>query len=344
MSFSGWRDARGLAMLLSVLVLVGCDSEPSSASAAAETPTVAVFEVEAVNIETRRNWLGTLMPLQVLAVTAPESGRISDLLVSDGERVERGQELAFIDGPEFGARRDVLRARRAALAEDLQRWQRLAEADAAGPGEVEAARLRLLEIEEALAELEQRDEAARLTAPVSGRVIELAVREGSRTERGELLMRVEADDSLGLRLILPAAEIDYLAEPEKLSFGPHDLEAATVVTYQRDGLPRGFLAADIRLRGELAQWPRELTVGYAAEEAALIVPWTAVARDGDRHWVARVSGEPPQIERVDVVTGRGRADGIEIIEGLERNDRIVRHEPRAFADGQSVQIAESGRD
>ncbi len=333
--------------LFAGLSLIGCQGDDTS-SGATSLPEVAVVEVRPVVIETRRNWAGTLQPMQVLAVSASESGEIVELLIDDGEPVERGQPLARIDGPELSARRQVLRQRRDTVAEDLERWKRLAAVDAAGAGEVEAARLRLLEVEETLAELEEREKAAELRAPATGRVVGLDVATGSRVERGDVLMRVESVDSLGVRLVLPAAEAAYLEHSDRLRLeertGNGELTVARIVTYRADELPRGFVAADLRVEGERVAWPRDVVLRYVDEDEGLVVPWTAVARDDDHHWVARVVGDPAEIERVEVSTGRGRADGIEIVEGLTAGDRILRHEPRAHQAGQRVRVRSTGQD
>lgn len=332
-----WQPWRWSLLLTGLVLLGGCASD-EPAGTESQPPTVAVFEVEYQEIETRRNWVGTLNPLQVLHVVAPEAGRVTDLKVQDGQRVERDQPLVRIDGTELSARHAVLRERREAVAEDLARWQRLAAADAAGSGEVEAARLRLLEVDEALAEVEQRMQATELSAPASGRVVGLSVREGSSSERGDLLLRIEPEDRLGLRLTVPASETRYFRDLERLRFdNGAELSAREVVTHQHDDLPRGFVAVDVVVSGEALDWPSELTLSYVATDNVLLVPWTAVARDEDRHWVAKLAGDPAEIRRTEVRTGRGRADGIEIIEGLSAGDRIVRHEPRAIGDGQTVQ-------
>ncbi|MCC5807001.1 MAG: efflux RND transporter periplasmic adaptor subunit [Opitutales bacterium] len=332
----------GVVLPAALIILTGCGgatAEPSGGSA----PRVDVIDVGVEKITTERGWAGILRPLRSVGVSAPEAGTIAELFVAEGDLVERGDRLVRMDGPELGARREVLAQRRGSLADELARWERLAAAEAAGPGEVEAARLRLLEVEEALAELEARMRAADLRAPVSGRVIALMVPADATVGAGEPLMRIEDANTSGLQLRVPAAEARYFASADHLQLAMDDGEIIAIerLIVTEDTLAPGFVAVEVRVASPGPVAPVKARLRHIVERNALLVPWTAVAREDDHHWVAVVRGDPPVIERRRVEIGAGRANGVEVRAGLEAGERVLRFEPRSQPEGREVAVHQS---
>ncbi len=343
-SLRGWRPWMAV---LGLAAWAGCQEAPvDEGSRSDERPGVHVLELEPEPIELRRKWIGVLEPLKSVIVTAPEAGLISELAVADGERVSRDTLLVRMEGPELSARLEVLRQREASRREELARWERLAEADAAGPSEVEEARLRLLEVGEALAELEARLQAVVLRSPVSGKISGVSAAPGTRVAGGDILLRIDDEKSLGVRLRVPARERRYLEDFERLTLldeAGNEGRVRRVVAVHDETAARGFVTVELWVETVDAEWPSETTFFYAREREGLVVPWTAVAREDDYNWVALVTGEPSRIERRKVSLGSALAHGIEVAEGLEPGDRILRFEPRSQPEGREVAVHDNPR-
>ena len=329
----------GVAVLTVVTFLTGCNRTPDETSSEV-IPRVDVFETAFEKISTERVWAGVLRPLRSVGVGAPEGGTIEELFVAEGELVERGDRLLRMDGPELSARLEVLQQRRRSLADDLARWERLATAEAAGPGEVETARLRLLEAEEALAELEARMRAVDLRAPVAGRVIALMVSADASVAAGEPLMRIEDANTRGLQLRVPASEARYFTSLDRLFLSEDSGENLVIdrIIMTEDPEAPGFVLVEIRVTSPGSLDPVEARLRHITEQDALLVPWTAVAREGDHHWVAVVQGDPLSIERRRVEIGLGRANGVVVREGLEAGEYVLRFEPRSQPEGRRVAL------
>ncbi len=339
----GWvRMRRGVRRALcfaAVAGLIGC-GESGTVSSEAEKPRVEVVTLEAQTISIERTWPGMIVSLNRLSVAAPGRGVITGLFVEDGDVVEKGDSILRIEDSEAEARRAVLGERRDALAEDLARWERLAGAQAAGPGEVEAARLRLLEVEEALAAHEARRRLGEITASAHGRVTGLAMAVGNRVGEGELLMRIEDSGAVGIRFVVPAVETKYFADRDRLDVVDAEGESILIkrlVSVEHETLSE-YVTVNVWLDGTDIPFPGDAEVVYREEREAIVAPWTAVARDGEAHWVAVVTGDPTVIERRRVVLGSGRADGVEVRSGLEAGDRILRFEPRSQPEGREVAV------
>jgi multidrug efflux system membrane fusion protein len=289
---------------------------------------------ETIAIE--RQWHGRLEPLRTHPVQAPRAGRIAEVAVRDGDTVRAGQLLLKMEAPELDARRGVLAERLDFLEAELERWRALAATGAAGSAEVSAAELRVLEVRDETGQLDSFTEAYSVRAPASGVVSGMAVNPGANATTGQVLLRVEDAGAVGIRLIVPALETAFLETTASLTLQDDrdDLFPIERVVLTSDPHP-AFVRADLYVRG--ARGHRAATVRYRASEEVITVPWTAVANDGELHWVAAiVAGEPDRVERRPVELGRAHAGGIEVRSGLSPGDRVVRYEPRSIPEGRAV--------
>ncbi len=337
---------RVLLLILVMLLLTACGrgsvSTPTGTSGASETARVQVVTLEPMEFEVRRYWSGQLQPLRSRVLNAPRNGEVDFLAVREGDRVNRGELLVGIASAEIEARRPVLENRQARLAEQLQRWERMVEREAAGQADVTEALIRMLEVSEALAELEATLETLSVRAPVSGWVNATFVERGSKVAEGQSLMALDDDDALGVRLVVPARDTAFLAATEHLHFESDADESLVLdrIVYG-DSDRRGFAVVDLYLAGAADNRRMHVDVVYERREEALVVPWTAVARTGGATWVARVSSDDPaRIERREVSLGRAHEAGVEVVDGLSAGDRVVRYEPRAHPEGAQVVASE----
>jgi membrane fusion protein, multidrug efflux system len=305
---------------------------------------VEVWTVTQEPLRVQRSWTGLIEPLRVLLVQAPRAGVVETLLAQPGDRVEQGKVLVEMAGPDLRARAAGLEARLRILDEELEQWEQLARDDAAGPGEVNAARLRQLEVADLLAEMEAAIEAYRVRAPVTGLLMEVLVDASSYVSEGQVLAQVADLQAMGLRLLLPARERRYLEQRDRLTLRGEEnafIEIDRIIYH--GNAPPGFLTANLYLRDGQELVPQEATLSYAATQPAILVPWTAVASDPDRHWVGLVLPGSHQVERRRVLIGRAHPAGVEITDGLHAGDRVIRYQPRSHPEGRPVQPQETGR-
>jgi len=349
----------GLALGVSwALALGGCGQEAGApASAPARGTPVAVWVVESSGVADERNWSGALAPLRIHPFTATVDGRVVSLPVQDGDEVGAGTLLLRLEDAELEARRVVLGDRQERLEEELARWRELAAAGAAGPGEVTAAELRLFDARESLAALEAGRGELGLRSGTRGRVVSLAVGLGARVTPGQLLLAVEEADAYGVRLRLPASELHRFGDPERLEVELEDgsrFPVARVVP--GPDLQEGFVQVDVypgasAEDGSTAPPVRQAAVvRYRHQETGIVIPWTSVASDDARTWVALAVPLAPeagetgeagtsgyQVERREVELGRARQAGVEVLRGVEAGDRVIRYEPRSHPEGRRVE-------
>ena len=151
--------------------------------------------VEAVSALGRLEPAGDVRKLAAPMTDFGGSPRLSELLVEEGDRVERGQLLArFDNGPTLQAERRLLGSRIAnltsqvtVLQRDINRYRQLARDGATSAADLEARELKLIELKgnllEAQNQLIKTDTDlvnTELRAPISGTVLRLQARVGER--------------------------------------------------------------------------------------------------------------------------------------------------------------------
>ena len=335
-----------LCIALPGLLWACSDDEPAASESMddSQAPQVEVATIDTHSIDDDRRWNAALKPLQSIALDAPVDGTISELRVREGERFSRGDTLARIVDPAATARRDVLQRRHDHLEEEYQRWRELAEADAAGPSETKEAELRLLEVEELLAAVEADLGKQTLRAPADGRVTTLEARQHAQLNQGQPIATLETDDAFAVQLSIPTADTHYFADPAALELTDDQDRALSVdrITFADDPHPH-FSAVRLHIADVDDARHRPVHITYRDHQEVALIPWTAVFTDDEEPRASLVTGDPPTVEYRSLELGRAHTRGIEIVDGLQAGDQVLRYEPRSHADGSTVDPLETER-
>lgn len=261
----------------------------------------------------------------VAVVTARASGYIDKLYVrAPLDPVRSGQPLAEILAPDWVAAQEEYLALRATRAPDAEAMQRAAR-----------QRLMVLGMPEEVIRAVERDGKTHprvvLTAPVSGVIGELSVREGMTAMMGTPLFRIN-----GLATVWVNAEVP---EGQAALVKPANAVAARVTAYPGEVF-KGRVAAllpevnaatrTLKARIELANPKGLLNPGMfatvdltsATTQEALLVPTEALIQTGKRH-VVILARDGGKFQPVEVEPGI-EVDGMtEIRKGLEAGQKVV---------------------
>jgi RND family efflux transporter MFP subunit len=276
-------------------------------------------------------------------------GTVAELKVDEGVHVEPGEVLAVVVDPKIALRIKAVDAQISALESrletaraDYERAQQLA-----ARGVVAQARLDQLktafdsatnDLKAARAErsvIERQAEEGQVLAPAAGRVLNVAVTEGSVMMVGETLATIAANEYL-LRLELPERHARFMEKGDPVRIGARGLNGdATIVGEGRivqvyPELQNGRVVADAEASGlgdyfvgERAQ----IWISVGKRETFVIPADYLFRRHGlDYVKVASADGTP-----LDLVVQPGlpvaEKDGskrIEILSGLKAGDELVR--------------------
>ena len=257
-----------------------------------------------------------------VAVQTRVAGYVERLAVrAQMEQVRKGQALATIFAPDWlGPQNELLALKRAGVSQDL----------------VDAARerMRAMSIPDSL--IRQSEEAGTaqarftLTAPVSGVVAELGVREGVAVTPGMTLFRIAGLEKVWAVAEVPEAQVVRLSRGQKVKAV---LQADASQSFEgelKEILPQvSANTRTVQARFEVDNKGGRLTPGMllrlqvaGPSSSRLVVPSEAVIRTGKRA-VVLVRKENGSFESRDVAIGQETGDDIEVTQGLNEGEQVV---------------------
>ncbi len=302
------------------------------------------------------------------ATVAPSAaGRIAELLVTEGQVVDKGAVLAIIDDPnlaanlgEADAQVSTARAAEAASAKAAERAQRHLDEGIAPRRDVEDADAKAAqataELRAALAKRElattQRDRS-RVKAPIAGTVVRLFRRAGEHVDGTPQTPIVEVADPAHpeLRADAPAADVVRLVPG---LFASIRLDAARgqtlpgrVVAVSPSVDPTtslGWVRVALDVPRDSALVPRLGLAGQAevlvgARTGLVAVPVAALRRGAEGHAEVLVCAKEKDesVAKVVAVTLAGRAGGVILVsDGVEAGTAVVVDHVLNLADGARI--------
>jgi RND family efflux transporter MFP subunit len=335
------------------------------------------------------DYMATLEALQQVKLAAVSSGRIQQRLVREGQLVQRGQVLLRLRERERSAdvaqaQADVAR-RQAELAEgaakltrdksNFERYIYLNTQGASSAQELDSYRTQYLAQQASVRASQDSVKAGRaaleaarsrlsdktVSAPISGQLSDLRVKEGDVVKEGDPFTSIVRNDRLLTRIAIPAVDASririglpvWLLDPSNgkelargsISFVDPDVNPTTqgVLAKAEFLNSNGALRSGLRVRTQ---------VGFAAREQ-LAVPFSAVSQTAGQSFVyvqgvardlpaevrARSKGikdqDPVAVKR-PVRLGPLQGNCYPVLDGLLRGDRLITSNLLSLRNGTAV--------
>ena len=333
------QNFRWFGLSCAVLGLASCGNEDESTpqSEAKQAPRIEVVEVTTEPMITKRTWQGTLEPLRIYEIMAPENGRVAAFRLDVGDEVESGDVVVEMRFPDADARREGLAERVEQLETEKQRLSNLAESRAVSDAEVAVARISLLQAQAELRGIEALLAEGMIRAPAKGWVLETAAVAGSSVVEGAVLARMADASSLGVRFQVPNTEIHYFGELSKLQAedGAGNTHAIKRIIRHGESGPN-VTRVELWLVAKMHRTVGAVSVKYESSRDALCIPWSAVATDDDRSWVGFLDDDN-RIKRRDISLGETSGTLVEVLDGLQEGDTVVLYQPRSHGNGSQIE-------
>lgn len=334
--------APGLSLLAACS---GSSSNPSTAAPARDT--AAVFLLKTDTVKKSVDLPGELQPHLQTDLYAKVQGYVRDMKVDIGDRVHKGQTLAIIEAPEVNTQvtqsQAALASARAKYTASADKYHRLYQASQSpSPGIVAPVDLvtahDLMEADSAAYEaVSQQSKAYKevsgylyLTAPFDGVIIARKADPGALVSANSMLLTVQDNNILRLRVAVPEAYVAAATGRRDLSF------AVDAYPEQRftGTLTRKTESIDPVTRTELWEYdvdnrPHLLKAGafvYARlnlerNAPSFVLPPGSIATTLERKFVIRVHDGKAQW--VDVRQGMTTDSGIEVFGDLHAGDTLL---------------------
>jgi membrane fusion protein, macrolide-specific efflux system len=265
---------------------------------AGDVPSYSEFNVERRTIERVILSTGEVKPRNRLEIKPAIAGRIEEVLIREGDKVTRGQRLAWMSSTERAALIDAARSRGEA---EVERWSSFYRPTA-------------------------------IISPIDGMVISRQVEPGQSFSTSDVLfvlsdkLAVKAlvdETDLALitigqeaRVILdafPQRQID--AQVEHIAFESKAVN--NVINYEIDVIP----AQEV----EFMRSGMTANINFLLEEAkdVLSIPVTAVVREGRERFILVPGTRKGSTQRVAITTGIDDGRFVEVTSGLEIDQTIL---------------------
>lgn len=333
----------------------------SAAPAAMEFLPGDLYTVEPRTVEHTLPLTGTLSPVTEATLKAKVAGELIEVAAREGDAVRQGQVLARIDPTEVrarvAAREADVEAARAQLvwAQKNRAMQRAllekrfisqnAFDNVDSNYAVAAAKLRAAQAELVVARKSLGDSA--LAAPFAGVVAERFAKPGERIAVDAKVLSMVDLSRLELEAAVPAAEIGAVRIGQKLEFRVDGFgERPFVGRIERINPATAAGSRSINVYAVIDNPDGILRAGMFAQGAAslaqipdaLLIPASAVREQAGRAFVYAVVDA--RVARKPVKTGSPDASGlVQVFEGLQPGDRIVRNNLGTLREGASARVA-----
>ena len=318
-----------------VLLLIACQQGDDGGDASVEEEEMPPVPVETslpVRGDIVATYTGTA-PIEAFAeadVIAKVDGEVRELHVEEGDRVEKDQILATLDGDRLRLELSESQARLGKLQRDFQRNQELQEKGLISEGDFEKIQydLEALEASFNLASLEL--DYTQIRAPISGVISERYLKLGNTIKTGEPVFRVTSLDPLVAYMHVPEREFRQIAAGQPVYIEVDALTDASVVASVTRVSPivdpeTGTFKITIELDGTVegikpGMFGR-MNIVYDKHENALQVPRSAIIETASDTSVFVVEDEIGV--RKTVETGFSGNGMVEIISGLGDGENVI---------------------
>ncbi len=289
--------------------------------------------------------LGTVQSAESVNVTAKVQGIIRSIYFDDGETVTKGQEIAAIDAGEQTAQLNVELANLEQQRKDLDRTASLAKENHISQARVDEQTALLKRAEANVAAARVRAGDRLIVAPFPGVVGTRRISVGALVSPGTVVTTL--DD-------ISRVKLDF-AVPETFLASLHSGLAieATASAYAGETFKGAVAAVDNRIdpttrsvnvraeidNSDLRLRPGMLMVVDLLKDAreSLMVPEAALDPNSDKQYVVIVRADNTA-HRVEVKIGRRRTGFVEILDGVQEGDLVVREGLQDLNDGAKVEI------
>jgi membrane fusion protein (multidrug efflux system) len=346
------------ACLSGLLWLVACGGGDAGTQAL-RLPPVTVEPVRVQTLEDRIEATGELLAPERAEIAAEVPGRVTEILVAEGSRVEAGTVVLEID-PErrelevasVGAQLAEAKAALAEMQRDAERIRTLHGRNVASDSRLDQAETQLAlarsrqEAAEAALGVAQRAlRDASVTAPFAGFVAQRRVSRGEFVNAGQPLFELVALDPIEVELHLPEVDAGRvrLDQPLALTVAPWPGEVFhATLTYVSPTIdPR---SRTLRVKAQLANPDGRLRpglfaradLGVAQRPGVAMIPEESILQRADGAVAFRLLGD--RVERVHIETGVHRDGWVEVVKGLGPPDRVVVRGHADLSDGMAVAV------
>ena len=310
-----------------------------------EAVPVEIAELELGGIESVLGFSSNLEAQEQVKVFSQAKRLVTDLLVEEGDRVDKDQVLLRLQDEEQRSALAKAKSRLEKAEREFERQKRLFAQDLISEQVYNDANYELEQLQIAHEDAERELGYTEVRAPIAGTVTERMVNLGDQVQIGQHLFDIVDFDSIVALVYIPEKHLNELrpgltARLSAQITGGREYEG-NVERISPIVDPRsGTVKVTIDVGGQPGLRPGmyvDVDLVTATREDAVLVPKRALVYDNDQVFVYRVNGEN-RAERVFIEAALTDKYYIEPREGLVEGDRVVVAGQAGLKDGALVAL------
>jgi len=348
-----------IILILSLLILVGkiigkvehLKAEKRAATRQEVAVHVVTLTVKPVQLEERLKLPATVESYENLWVKSETSGQVTDILVREGQIVQKGQVLAKLDSRDYTTNLERIEANHRLVTIEYNRIAELFKRNIASASEVDRLEAQLKDLEAQLKAARLALERTRITAPITGRLNEIETKIGDWMSIDKPVAQILQIGEVKVTVGIPESDVSAVT----------DLKEADIIIEALDRLKlKGRILFLSRQPSDLARlYNLELIVdnpdgrilpGMFARveivkkriEDTIAVPLYTVISQDDENFVYLEKNNKAEKRRVEL----GILEGwmIQVKSGLNIGDKVIIVGHRQVDEGQAVQVIKNVTD
>ncbi|MFN2381049.1 MAG: efflux RND transporter periplasmic adaptor subunit [Guyparkeria sp.] len=313
-----------------------------------ERPATAVIASDAE----RQAWsdpleaLGTVRADESVTLSATVTEIIRAVHFEDGQRVAAGDLLVHLEDMEEQAQLAAAQARLVEQRNALERARGLAERNLGARAELEDARARVQQAQAEIEAAQARLAAHRVQAPFDGVVGLRDISPGMLVSPGAALVRLDKLDVVDVDFTVPSRHLGALSRGQTITAST-DAYPERRFTGKVTGIDNRIDPAtrSITLRARIdnddgALRPGQLmqTILERDRREVVAAPESVLLPQGEYQYVFVIDRDAMTVERREIGIGERREGWVEVTDGLEPGERLVRHGIQKVRDGDVVRV------
>lgn len=286
-----------------------------------------------------------------ILVPPQSAGIVKKIYVEKGDKVEKGQLLAELDGAIYESNIQELKTNLELAKTVFERQKRLWDKKIGSEIQYLQAKTNKESLEQRLATVEEQYKLTKIISPIAGTVDQVLIKEGEAAAAGFGAIRVVKLSDLKIKAVLSESYISAVKIGDVVDVNIPVLNKnlklrIDAVSQVIDPKNRTIGIEIIIPKSESEIKPNMLavlTINDYENQSALTVPMDIVQKTGEKMFLftaKKNENEKLEVEKRFVETGKYYNEKIEILNGIQENENIVVFGFQDLADGQIVQVGD----
>jgi RND family efflux transporter MFP subunit len=339
-------------LILAVLFIQACSESKanSESSISKKAIPVRVMQLEKQNWNAEIKASGSITSEDETILAFKTGGIISEILVSEGDYISKGQVLARLDLTEINASVNQAKLAHAKALRDYERVQRLKLEDAATLEQEENTRTGLDIATQQLQVAQFNLQHSEIRSAQNGYVLKKLANPGQISGPGTPVFQTTSSNSSAWKLRVGVSDREWAMIREgDIAYIHSDLlseekiQTRIIKKSRTADLRGGSFTVDLAIPSSLLKKAglgmiASATIVPSAKENCWMIPYEALLDSDNGSGFVFAMGKDQKVEKIKVKTGKLDHDKIQVLGGLENHSSIIVSGSAYLKDGSEVSI------